>query len=111
MKLRQGHVRHASESYYVRTTSYKICPTTQHPVKPMAVARRELEETMRMKEITGSQILKLRLRLGLNQHAFWDALGLTQSGGCRYELGQKIPRSTQILVYLVYGKHPKRMLK
>ena len=43
-----------------------------------------------------------RKDLGLNQHDFWTALGVTQSGGSRYENGRKIPKSVATLLELVY---------
>ena len=43
-----------------------------------------------------------RKDLGLNQHAFWSALGVTQSGGSRYESGRKIPKPIATLLELLY---------
>ena len=53
--------------------------------------------------ITPASILKKRTALGLNQADFWNKLGITQSGGSRYENGRNIPPSTQKLYFLVYG--------
>lgn len=44
----------------------------------------------------------LRHRLGLNQHEFWSAVGVTQSGGSRYESGRDIPRAVSELIRLVH---------
>ena len=44
----------------------------------------------------------LRQRLGLNQQEFWSAVGVTQSGGSRYETGRRIPRPVRELVRLVH---------
>ena len=52
--------------------------------------------------ITGATALALRKRLHLNQSEFWARLGVTQSGGCRYERGRPIPRPVQRLYYLTY---------
>jgi predicted transcriptional regulator len=44
----------------------------------------------------------IRHKLGLNQQMFWARLGVTQSGGSRYESGRNMPRPVQELVRLVY---------
>lgn len=46
----------------------------------------------------------LRKDRGLNQHDFWAALGVTQSGGSRYESGRKIPKPVATLLELVHVK-------
>ena len=66
---------------------------------------------MNTKTMNGPRVLALRRRLGLNQYDFWTPLGLTQSGGSRYETGRRIPRPTQILLDLAYGQDPQRALK
>lgn len=47
-------------------------------------------------------VLKIRKLTGLNQAYFWNRLGVTQSGGSRYESGRKMPVPVQILFNLVY---------
>ena len=44
----------------------------------------------------------IRDKLNLNQTEFWAAIGITQSGGSRYESGRSIPRSVRELLRLVY---------
>ena len=44
----------------------------------------------------------LRQRLGLNQQEFWAAVGVTQSGGSRYESGRDMPKPVCELVRLVH---------
>ena len=44
----------------------------------------------------------LRQRLGLNQSQFWSAVGVTQSGGSRYESGRDMPKPVYELVRLVH---------
>ncbi len=44
----------------------------------------------------------LRQRLGLNQRDFWSAIGVTQSGGSRYETGRNMPRPVSELLRLVH---------
>lgn len=52
--------------------------------------------------------MKLDVRLlrefsGLNQTDFWDSVGITQSGGSRYESGERrLPKPVQHLLRLVY---------
>ena len=56
-----------------------------------------------MKTITGPEAKAKRIKLGLNQSEFWSPLGVTQSGGSRYESGRKIPRPVQKLLAIAYG--------
>ena len=44
----------------------------------------------------------LRQRLGLNQQQFWSAVGVTQSGGSRYESGRSMPKPVVELLRLVH---------
>jgi DNA-binding transcriptional regulator YiaG len=46
----------------------------------------------------------LRAKLHLNQTEFWNRIGVTQSGGCRYESGRKPPKAVAVLAHLVYIK-------
>jgi transcriptional regulator with XRE-family HTH domain len=45
---------------------------------------------------------EIRRKLGLNQQQFWSKLGVTQSGGSRYESGRNMPRPVQHLLRLVH---------
>ena len=45
---------------------------------------------------------KLRRELGLNQHDFWSVVGVTQSGGSRYETGRDMSNPVRELVRLVH---------
>lgn len=45
----------------------------------------------------------LRTKLRMNQTEFWSRIGVTQSGGSRYEGGRKAPEPTRIVVDLAYG--------
>lgn len=38
----------------------------------------------------------------MNQNQFWSAIGVTQSGGSRYESGRTIPRPVRELLRLVH---------
>lgn len=44
-----------------------------------------------------------RQKLNLNQAEFWSRLGVTQSGGSRYESGRNVPKPTQTVIDLAYG--------
>jgi hypothetical protein len=45
---------------------------------------------------------EIRRALCLSQTAFWARLGITQSGGSRYEHGRKIPKAVRELLEIVY---------
>ena len=42
----------------------------------------------------------IRKKLGLNQQEFWSCLGVTQSGGSRYESGRTMPKPVRELLRL-----------
>lgn len=44
----------------------------------------------------------IRRKLGLNQQQFWSKIGVTQSGGSRYESGRNMPRPVRELLRLVH---------
>ena len=44
----------------------------------------------------------IRKKLGLNQQQFWAKVGVTQSGGSRYESGRNMPRPVRELLRLVH---------
>ena len=50
------------------------------------------------KQIVTSKLKKLRG--GVNQVNFWSPIGVTQSGGSRYETGRKVPMPVQLLLHL-----------
>jgi transcriptional regulator with XRE-family HTH domain len=50
-------------------------------------------------------VREIRRKLGLNQQQFWSKLGVTQSGGSRYESGRNMPRPVQQLLRLVHVEH------
>jgi transcriptional regulator with XRE-family HTH domain len=45
---------------------------------------------------------EIRRRLGLNQQEFWSRIGVTQSGGSRYESGRNMPKPVRELLRLVH---------
>lgn len=48
-------------------------------------------------------IKKIRENMGLNQSAFWNPIGVTQSGGSRYESGRSMPPLVQYRFAKKYG--------
>ena len=45
---------------------------------------------------------EIRRKLGMNQQQFWSTLGVTQSGGSRYESGRNMPKPVRELLRLVH---------
>lgn len=44
----------------------------------------------------------IRRKLGMNQQEFWSMIGVTQSGGSRYESGRNMPKPVMHLLRLVH---------
>ncbi len=55
-----------------------------------------------MKTNEAVDVREIRRKLGMNQSQFWSKIGVTQSGGSRYESGRNIPRPVQALLRLVH---------
>lgn len=47
----------------------------------------------------------IRKKIGLNQMDFWSEIGVTQSGGSRYESGRSMSKPVRELLRLVYVEH------
>ena len=45
---------------------------------------------------------EIRRKLGLNQQQFWSKIGVTQSGGSRYESCRNMPKPVRELLRLVH---------
>ena len=58
-----------------------------------------------MKASEKIDVRDIRRKLGMNQQQFWSELGVTQSGGSRYESGRNMPRPVQQLLRLVHVEH------
>lgn len=58
---------------------------------------------------TAEAIRELRKKHNLNQNEFWTRLGVTQSGGSRYESGRRVPAPVLSLLQIAYGT-PKESL-
>jgi len=50
-----------------------------------------------------NKYLAVRTKLKMNQTDFWKRLGVTQSGGSRYESGRNPGKPVQMLFALAYG--------
>jgi transcriptional regulator with XRE-family HTH domain len=50
----------------------------------------------------------LRKATGLSQAEFWRRVGVTQSGGSRYENGRPLPKPVRTLLVLAYGNIQER---
>lgn len=50
-----------------------------------------------------AQIKLFRQKNSMNQTEFWSRIGVTQSGGSRYESGRNIPAPVQRLLLIAYG--------
>lgn len=48
--------------------------------------------------------MRMRTAAGINQHKFWTKLGVTQSGGSRYESGRDLPKPVRMLLALSSGQ-------
>ncbi len=55
-----------------------------------------------MKTAESVDAREIRRKLGMNQSQFWSKVGVTQSGGSRYESGRSMPRPVQALLRLVH---------
>nr|WP_314901660.1 helix-turn-helix transcriptional regulator [uncultured Deefgea sp.] len=44
----------------------------------------------------------IRKQLGMNQHEFWSKIGVTQSGGSRYESRRNMPKPVRELLRVVH---------
>lgn len=66
---------------------------------------------MLMKTISGKEASALRASLGVSQKQFWKRLGISQSGGSRYECGRALPRTVYLLMQLAYSSNPEQSLK
>lgn len=47
-------------------------------------------------------VRQIRHELNMNQLEFWEMVGVTQSGGSRYESGRNMPRPVRELVRIVH---------
>ena len=55
------------------------------------------------KPATIKKYRELRRKMDISQSEFWSRIGVTQSGGSRYETMRKVPKTTQAVIDLTYG--------
>ena len=53
---------------------------------------------------------RLRKQAKLSQEEFWGRIGITQSGGSRYEAGRTLPEPVRLLLAIAYGTRREREL-
>src|SRR5688572_22354813 len=51
---------------------------------------------------------RLRIETGLTQEEFWGRIGISQSGGSRYEGGRIVPEPVRLLLSIAYGSKRER---
>jgi len=51
---------------------------------------------------TAADPREIRRKRGLNQQEFWSQIGVTQSGGSRYETGRRMPAPVRELLRIVH---------
>lgn len=72
-------------------------------VNAIVTVRQPNEQAGQMKPFeTIENPREIRRRLGLNQQEFWSRIGVTQSGGSRYESGRNMPKPVRELLRLVH---------
>lgn len=58
---------------------------------------------MKTKREQTINVKAVRETTGLNQTDFWKRIGVTQSGGSRYETGRAMPKPVELLFKLTYA--------
>jgi DNA-binding transcriptional regulator YiaG len=66
----------------------------------MSIVQAGAEQKMKLVEVVNPR--EIRMRLGMNQEEFWTMIGVTQSGGSRYESGRSMPKPVRHLLRLVH---------
>jgi DNA-binding transcriptional regulator YiaG len=67
---------------------------------------------MSHRHVTNVEAHDMRVKAGLNQTQFWSRVGITQSGGSRYETGScGIPEPVAMLLDLVYSSKGPKLLE
>ena len=56
----------------------------------------------RRKKMNAAALKALRQDCGMSQDAFWTKIGVSQSGGSRYESGRRIPAPVAQMIDLVH---------
>lgn len=58
-------------------------------------------------KVSAMKVAAVRAATGLNQSEFWGRVGVTQSGGSRYEGGRRMPTPVKMLIALAYTANNK----
>jgi transcriptional regulator with XRE-family HTH domain len=58
---------------------------------------------------TGRDLAAQRTALGLTQTVFWGAIGVSQSGGARYEQGRDVPPSAAVALRVAFWPEAKAL--
>ena len=64
---------------------------------------RRTKPTKHFPMITAAEIVEYRKKNNISQSDFWGPLGVSQSGGSRYESGREIPVPVMSLVVMTMG--------
>jgi len=69
----------------------------------LSAAQEEITLKKATKTLANSdQPREIRRQRGLNQQQFWPLIGVTQSGGSRYESGRRMPKPVRELLRIVH---------
>lgn len=74
---------------------------SEHPPRNTMDTTKKKMPTLRFQ--SGEDLQLYRRKHGMNQGEFWGKVGVTQSGGSRYESGRNVPKPVQILLHITYG--------
>lgn len=94
-----------------KATPAKKAAKPAKAVKKSAPAKTEAAPAKTFGQLGGKgthPLVALRIAKKVNQSEFWKRVGVTQSGGSRYESGRRMPTPVQMLVDLAYGDEKQR---
>lgn len=73
------------------------------PMMPKRLLLPEQEDkTLKKRSKNAVDPRAIRHQRGLNQQEFWPLIGVTQSGGSRYESGRRMPKPVRELLRIVH---------
>jgi len=106
---------HLRLNFHVRWI-WELLDADNHVVNTSAhdfSTRRECEldarrHGFRLEVKSAVKLTKLRQKAGLSQSEFWERVGITQSGGSRYEKGQLVRKPLRMLLTMAYGSPKDR---
>lgn len=68
----------------------------------MACKKKTESKKIEYKVYDGKELRAMRRNKNYSQQLFWESVGVTQSGGSRYEHGYPMPEATSILIEMAY---------